>query len=62
MRVSPGWEGPKSKRPRAFKYFLWYYILVEKVAHVKRLVLKFDARSCALYMKATISWLPYHIY
>jgi hypothetical protein len=61
MRCSPGQEGPKSEAPRAFKYFLWYYILFEKVAPEKRLVLKFDARSCNLCMKATIPWLPYHI-
>ena len=59
--VSPGREGPKSGEPRVFKYFLCYYILFEIVAFEKRLVLKFDTRSCHLGMKAAIPWFPYHI-
>jgi hypothetical protein len=61
MGVSTGREGPKSGEPRGFKYFLCYYILFEKVAYEKRLILKFDPRGCNLRIKATILWLAYHI-
>ena len=46
--VSPGREGPKSGETQVFKYFLCYHISGKIVAFEKRLVLKFDTRSCNL--------------
>ena len=46
--ISPGRECPKSGETPVFKYFLCYHAADEMVACEKRLVLKFDTRSCDL--------------
>ena len=61
IAVSPSREGPKSGETRVFKYFLCYYIFFEILAFEKRLVLKFNTRSCNLCIKAAIPMLPYNI-
>ena len=46
IAVSPSREGPKSGEPQVFKYFLCYHASGEMIAFEKRLILKFDTRSC----------------
>ena len=61
------WESPQAGKvqnlggPGSLNIFFMLLYVFETVAFEKRLVLKFDTRSCNLCMKATILWLPYHI-